>query len=592
MIPRETVDEVLARTDIEQVIGAYVTLKRAGSNLVGLCPFHSEKSPSFTVFPSDNSFYCFGCGVGGNVITFVRKYENLEFEDAVESLARRAGITVHRDAVASDGRRFDRNRFFAMNRHAARFFHARLFDNNPKAKAALSYLTDKRALSMATVKHFGLGYAPDNYDALTSYLRKAGYTDEEMTAGYLTFKSDNSGRCFDSFRNRVMFPIIDVSGNVIAFGGRVMDDSKPKYKNSSDTPVFKKSRNLFALNYARSYCSERMILCEGYMDVIALHAAGFPFAVATLGTAITPEQARMMTRYTKKVIISYDNDEAGQKAAARALGLFEETGMNAKVLKMSGAKDPDEYIRSFGAKKFELLLEESRTKFDYNMERVFSKYDTATPQGKIEACSELCDIIAGFSSSAEREIYVSELSKKLGIDAEVIRSDLKAKMAKKRYNEKKEESRNLVQSLSGFGDRVNPDYAKAPAAAKSEEVVLGLLLLYPEHRKRMAEGLLTEDDFYTAFGRRVFLFIRDAEENGGLDTATPDAVFTPDEVGRITRMKRARMMLTENGDAVFSEAVETLKREVKEKRAEESSMTLDDLDAFLAERRNTGETLS
>lgn len=592
MIPRETVDEVLARTDIEQVIGAYVTLKRAGSNLVGLCPFHSEKSPSFTVFPSDNSFYCFGCGVGGNVITFVRKYENLEFEDAVESLARRAGITVHRDAVASDGRRFDRNRFFAMNRLAARFFHARLFDNNPKAKAALSYLTDKRALSMATVKHFGLGYAPDNYDALTSYLRKAGYTDEEMTAGYLTFKSDNSGRCFDSFRNRVMFPIIDVSGNVIAFGGRVMDDSKPKYKNSSDTPVFKKSRNLFALNYARSYCSERMILCEGYMDVIALHAAGFPFAVATLGTAITPEQARMMTRYTKKVIISYDNDEAGQKAAARALGLFEETGMNAKVLKMSGAKDPDEYIRSFGAKKFELLLEESRTKFDYNMERVFSKYDTTTPQGKIEACSELCGIIAGFSSSAEREIYVSELSKKLGIDAEVIRSDLKAKMAKKRYNEKKEESRNLVQSLSGFGDRVNPDYAKAPAAAKSEEVVLGLLLLYPEHRKRMAEGLLTEDDFYTAFGRRVFLFIRDAEENGGLDTATPDAVFTPDEVGRITRMKRARMMLTENGDAVFSEAVETLKREVKEKRAEESSMTLDDLDAFLAERRNTGETLS
>ena len=584
MIPHETVDEVLARTDIEQLIGSYVSLRRAGSNYVGLCPFHSEKSPSFTVFPGEGNFYCFGCGVGGDAITFVRRLENLEFEDAVEHLARRAGITIHREVRDNEGKRFDRRRFFEMNRQAARFFHSRLFDKNPKAEAALAYLTENRGLSTATVKHFGLGYAPDDYSLLTDHLRRAGFTEDEMVAGYLSFKSKRNSRLFDSFRNRVMFPIIDVSGNVIAFGGRVMDDSKPKYKNSSDTPVFKKSRNLFALNFARQHCAERIILCEGYMDVIALHAAGFPFAVATLGTAITPEQARMMTHYTKRVIISYDSDEAGQKAASRALALFEETGMDVKVLRMNGAKDPDEYIRTYGAKGFDNLLSESRSKFDYNMERVFAKHDVTTPQGKIEACSELCDIIATFVSKTEREIYVSELARRLAIDPAVIMADLKAKLRRRDAQNKKEASKRLTQSLTGFGDKVNPDYAKSPAVARYEEAVLGLLLLHPEHRKTAFAGLLTENDFFTELGRRVFTFLRDADARG--ETAFYfDEDFSTDEVGRITRMKRSRLSLTDNGEAVFREAAATLKDAVRKKRTEDKEMSPEELDGFLADLR-------
>ncbi len=590
MIAREVIDEILARTDIDQVISSYVTLKRAGGNMVGLCPFHSEKSPSFTVFTRDNSFYCFGCGVGGNAITFLRRMENLEFEDAVEALARRAGITVRREEDRERGPRFSRARFFDMNRDAARFFHARLYDKNPEAEAALRYLTDTRGLSSATIKHFGLGFAPNGFGALTDYMKKKGYTDEELTTNFLCSKSEKTGRLFDAFRNRVMFPIIDVSGNVIAFGGRVMDDSKPKYKNSSDTPVFKKSRNLFALNYAREHCREEIILCEGYMDVIALHAAGFPYAVATLGTAITPEQARMMTHYTKKVIISYDSDEAGQKAAMRALHLFEETGMEVKVLKMQGAKDPDEFIKKFGKERFRELLQGSRTKFDYNLERVFAKYDIKTPQGKIEACAELCDVIAGFSSQTEREVYVFELAKRLELPADKIRADLAVKVKRRERAAKKEEGKQLTQSLSGVFDRVNPEFVKAPAVARKEETVLGLLLLYPEHRKKaFAAGGLTEDDFYTTLSRRVFAYIRDAEPHGGPDAVPPDEWFTPDEVGRMTKMKRERLLLTENGDAVYRSAVDALHAEVEEKRLSETEMNLDDLDSFLSKKRSEYE---
>ncbi len=588
MIAREIVDEILARTDIETLIGSYVRLRRAGSNLQGLCPFHSEKSPSFTVYTSSNSFFCFGCGAGGNAITFVRRMENLEFEDAVENLAKRVGITVTYTEDRDRGPRFSRDRFFDMNRDAARFFHQRLYDKSEEARAALSYLTEKRGLSPATLTHFGLGFAPDSFNALTDYMKKKGYTDEELTQGFLCTKSEKTGRLFDAFRNRVMFPIIDVSGNVIAFGGRVMDDSKPKYKNSSDTPVFKKSRNLFALNYARKHCEEQIILCEGYMDVIALHAAGFPCAVATLGTAITPEQVRLLSHYkTKRIVLSYDSDEAGQKATARALQLFEAVGTEVKVLKMTGAKDPDEFIKKFGKERFEELLSGSRSKFDYHMDRVFAKYDITAPQGKIEACSTLCEEIARFSSHAEREIYVLELSRRLGLSADIIRSDLQVKIKKRESAEKKEASKQLVQGITGVFDRVNPDYSRAPAVARAEEVVLGLLLLYPEHRKKaFAEDKLTEEDFYTALSRRIFAYIRDAEPEGGPDAVLPDSLFTPDEVGRMVKMKRERLALSDNGDAVYAEAVKKMRREVADKRLSETEMDIGDLDSFLSAKRS------
>ena len=587
LISKETIEQVLMRNDIETLIGSYISLKRAGSNLKGLCPFHSEKTPSFTVYPQDNSFYCFGCGVGGDAISFIRKRENLDYPDAVEFLANRAGITIIRDERAEQRRgepKFDRARMFKMNVDAAKYFNKCLFSDNPDAKAALAYFTDVRGLSVATIKHFGLGYAPNSFDAFSKYMLARGYTFEELVAGFLCGKSDK-GRYYDAFRNRIMFPIIDVSGNVIAFGGRVMDDSKPKYKNSSDTPVFKKSRNLFALNFARHSCAETMILCEGYMDVIAMHAAGFENAVATLGTAITSEQARLMSRYTKKVIISYDADEAGQKAAMRAIKLLSEVGLDVTILKVPGAKDPDEYIKTYGADKFRSLLTESKTKFDYNLENILSRYDINVSQQKIKALHESQKLISETYSSAERDIYIQRVSKIFEVDVKSIKSDVDRIIARAAYARKKEESQKVKQDAIGYSDRVNPDFVKAPAVAKNEEALLGLLLLYPEHRKKVfEEQLVSEDDLFTELNRRVFAYLKDAYFEREDSHTDMNEFFSADETGRITRMKLSRMGLTENGTEVLLDSISTLKNSVRKKKAEKNS-SLESLEKLLIDKR-------
>ena len=588
MISKETIEQVLMRNDIETLIGSYISLKRAGSNLKGLCPFHSEKTPSFTVYPADNSFYCFGCGAGGDAITFIRKRENLDYPDAVEFLANRAGITIIKDdrGIVNQAPKFDRNRMFKMNVDAAKFFNKCLFSDNPDAKAALSYFTETRGLSMATIKHFGLGFAPNSFDEFSKYMLSKGYSYDELVAGFLCGKSDK-GRYYDAFRNRIMFPIIDVSGNVIAFGGRVMDDSKPKYKNSSDTPVFKKSRNLFALNFARHNCQETMILCEGYMDVIAMHAAGFENAVATLGTAITSEQARMMSRYTKKVIISYDADEAGQKAAMRAVKMLTEVGLDVTILKVPGAKDPDEYIKKFGADKFRNLLTQSKSKFEYNLDIILSKYDINLPQDKVKALHESEKLISETYSSAERDIYIQNISKLFGVDIKSIKTDVDRLVSRANYARRKDESNKVKQDAVGYSDRVNPDFIKAPAAAKCEENLLGLLLMYPEHRKAVFDGeLLTEEDFFTDLNRRIFAYLKNAYFNEGDSHLDIDECFTPDERGRMTRMKLSRMELTENGQKVLLDGIENLRRAVLKKKNEKND-SFENLNKLLEQKRKT-----
>ena len=588
MISKETIEQVLMRNDIETLIGSYVSLKRAGSNLRGLCPFHSEKTPSFTVYPADNSFYCFGCGAGGDAITFIRKRENLDYPDAVEFLAQRAGITIVKDerGPIQNTPKFDRNKMFRMNVDAAKYFNRCLFADNPEAKAALAYFTDKRGLSVATIKHFGLGFAPNSFDEFSKYMLAKGYTYEELVAGFLCGKSEK-GRYYDAFRNRIMFPIIDVSGNVIAFGGRVMDDSKPKYKNSSDTPVFKKSRNLFALNFARHHCAESLILCEGYMDVIAMHAAGFENAVATLGTAITSEQARMMSRYTKKVIISYDADEAGQKAAMRAVKMLTEVGLDVTILRAPGAKDPDEYIKKFGADKFRQVLSQSKSKFDYNLDIILSRYDINLPQDKIKALQESEKLISETYSSAERDIYIQNISKLFGVDKNSVKDDVERMISKASAARRKEESNKVKQDAIGYSDRVNPDFIKAPAVAKNEEALLGLLLMYPEHRKRVFDGsLVTADDFITDLNRRIFEYLKNAYINGDDSHHDIDAVFTPDEHGRITKMKLSRMELSENGEQVLTDSIERLRRSVSKKNNEKNS-SLDKLAQMIEQKRKT-----
>ena len=592
MIPKEVIEEVVARTDIVQLISGYVTLKRAGSNMVGLCPFHSERSPSFTVFSGTNSFYCFGCGAAGDAISFVRKAENLEYPDAVEFLARRVGITVVQTDVYETRSHFDRQRMLDMNREAARFFNAALYADTPEAATARAYLFEKRALSRGTVTHFGLGYAPPGYDSpLTLHLLKLGYTEDELIAGFLSAKSQKNGRLYDVFRGRVMFPIIDVSGNVIAFGGRVLDDSKPKYLNSSETPVFKKHRNLFALNFARGECAERMILCEGYMDVIALHAAGFPQAVATLGTAITADQARIMSRYTKKVVISYDMDDAGRKAADKAMKLLEEVGVDVTLLKLSGAKDPDEFIRVSGADAFRRVLDGSQSKFDYNLDRILAQHDLSDPQEKIKALSELRSVVAAFPSSAEREVYIGVLAEKFGIPARSIRDDVDRTIARNRKEYAKKEKEVLHQSLSGYQDRVNPEFGRDPGISRKEEAVLGLLLLDPRYRTLLHRDppVLSEDDFYTAFNRRVFVAVRDRIGDEDWEISALNEDFSPDEIGRIYGMRNRRMQLTDNGDKLFSDCVAALREAVSEKK-----LVADDpmaaLNAILQNKRNDTES--
>ncbi|MBR2621339.1 MAG: DNA primase [Clostridia bacterium] len=569
MIAREVIDDIVARNDVESVISSYVTLKRAGSNLQGLCPFHSERTPSFTVFPGTQSFYCFGCNAGGSVITFIEKAENLDYVGAVEFLAARAGVSIPQDGKQAQPGEIPRRRIYDMNLAAAKFFRECLFDPAIGGEG-MKYLSQDRGLSSATIKHFGLGFAPNSFGMLHDHMRRLGYSDEELIKGFLCGKSQKTGRAYDYFRNRVMFPIIDTSGNIVAFGGRVMDDSKPKYLNSSDTPGFKKSRHLFALNFARNHAAETMILCEGYMDVIALHAAGFENAVATLGTAITSEQARIFAKYTKKVIISYDSDEAGQRAANKAMQLLGEVGLEVRVLRVPDAKDPDEYIRRHGADKFRRVLEGSRSGFQYKLDGILTKYDLSQPEDKIRASNECCVLISGYHTGVEREVYIGQVAKQLGLPTEVIKNQVENILRKRIREKKAEEQRQAQATIRSVGDRINPDAIKDVQAASAEETILGLMLIYPEYRSAAADGsaLVVPDDFFTAFGRRVFEeIIRIHTSSDGYSAPVLEQSFTPDEVGRLQRMEQRRRSLAENGPSVFRTAIETLK-DAAERRAD------------------------
>lgn len=563
MISREIIDEILYRNDIEQVIGSYVTLKRAGSNFNGLCPFHNERTPSFTVFPATKSFYCFGCGAGGDVISFIMREENLDYVSALEHLAARAGITIPTDPTESREDLVGRKRVYEMNLEAAKFFRNCLFDEKYGSEG-LRYLTENRKLSTATIRHFGLGFAPNSWNMLSDHLKRKGFSEDEIIAGFLGKRSEKSGRIFDLFRNRVIFPVIDTTGNVVAFGGRVMDDSKPKYLNSSDTPAFKKSRHLFALNYARKQAQERMILCEGYMDVIALHAAGFENAVATLGTAITSEQARIFAKYTGQVVICYDSDNAGQTAANKAMRLLEGVGVDVRVLKLEGAKDPDEYIKKFGADGFRRVLDNSMAGFDFRMMNMLSQYNLAISDEKIKASAAVCGIIAESHSEVERDIYIHQASERIGVSVQAMKSDVERIRRAKLRDMKKKQSQEAQLSVKKFGDRVNVDAAKNLRANHAEETLLGLILLYDDFRREVASGQasITGEDFSTQFGRHVFEVICEMEQSElGFSKAMLGQHFSVEELGRIEQIEMSRRSLARNDRDVFLAAIESIRKE-------------------------------
>ena len=562
MISREIIEEIRARNDIVELIGSYVNLKRAGSNYNGLCPYHSEKSPSFTVFPGTQSFYCFGCGAGGDAITFAMKSENLDYPAAVEFLAKRAGITIAMDEREEKG--LGKKRVLEMNLAAAKYFRACLFDPQI-GRVGMDYLAGKRKLPPLIIKRFGLGFAPDSFDSLVKHLKSLGFKDDEIQTAFLGRKMEKGDRVWtnDMFRNRVIFPIINTSGDVIAFGGRVMDDSKPKYLNSSDTPGFKKSRNLFALNFAKNHCSERMILCEGYMDVIALHSAGFENAVATLGTALTQEQARMMAKYTKQVIISYDSDEAGQAATRKAVRMLSDVGLDVRILRMEGAKDPDEYIKKFGADSFRRVLDSGITGFEFKIANTLKKYNISQPAEKVKASRELCEYISEIPSSVEREVYISSVASTLSLTVEGLKNDVEMIRKKKIREFKAKESQEARLGAMGVGDKINVEGIKNVRAKAAEEAIIGLMLLYDEFRDGVVDKKieLSSEDFFSDFHKRVFERIIELQRADQYDFSMLGQFFDPDEIGRLQGLEQKRRVLTDNGKSVFLQCVEALKRE-------------------------------
>ena len=410
----DIIQELKFRVKIEDVVSSYnIQLKRSSRNLVGLCPFHGEKTPSFNLYPENNSFYCFGCHAGGDVITFIRKMENLDYVDAVKLLAQRYNIDIP-ESTKDKGLSNLRNRIYEANKEAARYFHRKLYTQ--EGQNALNYLKG-RGLTEQTIKHFGLGYSTSITYDLTSYLNDKGFKNTELIQANLSFES-RSGRIVDRFIDRIMFPIMDLRGNVIAFGGRIMTDQKPKYLNTSDTPVFKKSNNCFALSFAKNSKDGYLILAEGYMDVIALHQAGFESAIATLGTALTKEQAILLKRYTDDIVLCYDSDDAGQNATMRAIPILRDVGLNVRVINIPNGKDPDEFLKTNGENghiKFKQLIEKSGNDIEYRLQKLKNKLDLDSPDGKVAYLTQVSKLLATFDSEIEIDVYARKIAAELSV---------------------------------------------------------------------------------------------------------------------------------------------------------------------------------
>ena len=475
MIPQEYIQEVVRRNDIEEVVGQYVQLRRHGRTLSGLCPFHNEKTPSFVVYPDTQSFYCFGCGAAGDVINFVRKYNNLGYVESVKQLASRVGMPLPEE---EDKEAKARQRLLEINRCAARYFYEQLNARTPEAALARRYWREKRGLSDAAIRRFGLGYAPEDFGGLLHYLRRRGFSESELERSGLV-KRSAKGNLYDIFRHRVMVPIIDVRGSIIAFGWRVLDDSKPKYINSPETMVYHKSRTLFALNVAKKSPSKRYILCEGYMDVISMHEAGFDTAVCACGTALTAEQVKLLSEYADEVVLSYDSDEAGQRATERSLGLFANSPVKVSVLSYQGAKDTDEFIKKYGRERFEMLLNGTANPTEFQLKKAQSKYDLRSDDGRLNYIREAIDILTGYSvTPTARDVYAGRIAEETGVSKQSIMAQMQGALRTAEWKSRRKEQKNLAQQGNAADLRV--PYSQGGdtvlgAASASRQLVAALL---------------------------------------------------------------------------------------------------------------------
>lgn len=501
-ISQDYIAELSQRIDIVELIGSFVELKRSGRMEKGLCPFHNEKTPSFYVYPETNSFYCFGCGAGGDGITFVKNIQNLEYVEAVKYLAARVGMPMP-DEDDEFGR--TRSRLLAINRETARWYVEQL--NSEKGGEARAYLR-RRALGDGTIRRFGIGYAPDDFNLLRDRLKSLGFSEEETVLAGVC-KVSQRGSIYDAFRNRIMFPIIDLRGNVIAFGGRRLGEDGPKYLNSSDTPVFKKSRGLFALNIAKKSTSRRYLLAEGYMDVISLHQAGFDTAVATLGTALTAEQAKLVATYADEVVVCYDSDEAGQKATTRAIDIFKHTTVKVTVLHMENAKDPDEFISKFGAQKFEQLLDGSGNPIEYALAGIRRKFDLATDDGRGGYIKEALRILAADATPVEQDIYAGRVAQETDVAKTALLVQLDGVVRQYRRRLKRDREERIKNE--GLAASINVPYtlggSKALGTVFAEQQIVAAILKNPRDYLSMAAERVKPEQFISPDMAEVYALL-------------------------------------------------------------------------------------
>ena len=553
-IPEAFLQELVERNDIVDVVGSYVRLtKRSGSNQFGLCPFHSEKTPSFSVSPDKQIYHCFGCGKGGGVINFIMEIESLTFPEAVEFLAKRVGMAMPEQEDNREAKK--RRRMLELNRDAAKFFYSCL--SGPNGGPALDYMA-KREITPATAKRFGLGYAPDTWDSLIKAMKELGYSEYELFDAGLARKGKNGGH-YDTFRSRLMFPVIDVRGDVIGFSGRILGEGEPKYMNSPETLVFNKSRNLFALNLAKKSKSGHIILAEGNIDVVMMHQAGFDSAVASLGTSLTPEQARLISHYTREVIIAYDSDGAGKKAAQSAIGLLDKLDVKVKVLSMSGAKDPDEYIKTKGADAFRNLLDKSENHIDYRLQTVTDKYDLSVDEQKVAFLKEASDMVARLPGSVERQVYAIRIAGMAGVSNDVVVQEVERRRKKLTRSAQRIDARNQSHPEKQFQPKEKEYRYENPESAAAEE---GLIrLLYLDQGICRGKTLPGPEEFSSPVLARIYSVLKSKFEKGEIiSMATVSAVLLPQEASLLASILQKPEMLR-NGEKALSDYIGRIKRQ-------------------------------
>ena len=556
--PETFLTELTERNDIVEVVSSYVRLsKKSGSNLFGLCPFHSEKTPSFSVSPDKQIYHCFGCGKGGGVINFIMEIENLSFPEAVEFLARRVNMPVPEQENDRESKK--RSRMLALNKDAARFFFEQLA--TPGGAPARDYMA-RRQIGRTAAVNFGVGYAPDSWDALRSAMKAKGYTDFELFDAGLVRRGKNGG-FYDTFRKRLMFPVIDVRGSVIGFSGRILGDGEPKYMNSPETLVFNKSRNLFALNLAKKSKSGYIILSEGNIDVVSLHQAGFNSAVASLGTSLTPEQARLISRYKSEVIIAYDNDGAGVKAAQRAIGILEKLDLKVRVLRLEGAKDPDEFIRLKGPEAFRKLLEGSEDQIDYRLRRITEKYVLTEPDQKVAFLKEASEMLARLPGAVERQVYAAQVAELAGVKDDAVADEVERRRKKLLYAAKKSEAKKQNAPVRQLQPEEKSFHYDDPASAAAEEGLIRLLYLEPSLANSAA--LPPPEDFSAPVLAHIYTVLRDKARRGdSLSTATLSGEFSGQEMSLLVQLLQKPERLS-NGERALNDYIAKI-REAREYR--------------------------